>query len=153
MKLEIINGRPYDEVFTSLFVRPPPSAHPSDHKKLLLTMSLSDARCRTWCSKHRTGLTHCIGTRSDVGCRTGAMSGEIFNGRLVRRSVGQRGVGQRRALSDGGRQTGGSFYFFLEPPLSHPSLSLINQFFWHRKVSVVYTFFCCCLCYSLPIEY
>ena len=36
---------------------------------------------------------------------------------MVGRSVGRRGVGRRRALSDGGRRTDGSFYFFLEPPV------------------------------------
>ena len=35
---------------------------------------------------------------------------------MVIRSVGRRGVGRRRAMSDGGRRTDGSFYFFLEPP-------------------------------------
>ena len=35
---------------------------------------------------------------------------------MVGRSVGRRGVRWRRALSDGGRRTDGSFYFFLEPP-------------------------------------
>ena len=35
---------------------------------------------------------------------------------MVGRSVGRRGVGQRRALSDGGRRTDGSFDFSLEPP-------------------------------------
>ena len=32
----------------SLFVRRLPSAHPSDHKKLLLTLPLSDIRRPTW---------------------------------------------------------------------------------------------------------
>ena len=35
---------------------------------------------------------------------------------MVGRSVGRRGVGRRRALSDGGRRTDISFYFFLDPP-------------------------------------
>ena len=36
---------------------------------------------------------------------------------MVGRSVGRRGVGRRRALSDGGRRTVGSFYSFLVIPV------------------------------------
>ena len=35
---------------------------------------------------------------------------------MVGQSVSRRGVGWRRALSEGGRRMDGSFYFFLEPP-------------------------------------
>ena len=35
---------------------------------------------------------------------------------MVGWSVGRRGVGRWRALSDGEQQLDGSFYFFLEPP-------------------------------------
>ena len=55
------------------------------------------------------------------------MSGEIFYGRMVRRSEGS---WTARALSDGGRRTIGSFYFFLEPPdttqLTHTLLKKLN---------------------------
>ena len=85
--------------FTSLFVRRPPirppSAHPSDHKKLFLTLSLSDVQRPTWCQSY----TICIGPRLDIGCRTGAMSREVFYGRSVRRSEGSRtakGIVRRR---------------------------------------------------------
>ena len=51
------------------------------------------------------------GPRSDVGHWTGAMSGEVFYGRLICRSEGIRTV-------EGivGRRTDGSFDFSLEPP-------------------------------------
>ena len=49
---------------------------------------------------------------SDVG--QGQCQEKFFK---VGRSNGRRGVGWRRALSDGGQRTDGSFYFFLEPPL------------------------------------
>ena len=51
------------------------------------------------------------GRMSDVG--QGQCQEKFF---MVGRSVGRRGVRQRRALSDSGRRTDGSFYFFLEPP-------------------------------------
>ena len=35
---------------------------------------------------------------------------------MVGRSVGRKGVGRWRAMSDSGRRTDGSFYFSLEPP-------------------------------------
>ena len=46
-----------------------------------------------------------------VGRQTGAMSGEVFYGRSVRRLEGSRTV---KGIV--GRWTDGSFYFFLEPP-------------------------------------
>ena len=83
-----------------------------------------------------------IGPRSDVGGQTVAKSGEVFYGRSVCRSVGRRGVGWRRAESDGGRWTDGSFYFSLEPPNQMPcpiymmglSLSLKVDFFFILQI-------------------
>ena len=46
---------------------------------------------------------------------------------MVGRSVGPRGVGRRRALSDGGLRTEGSFYFFLEMPNS-------NRYKYYQKI-------------------
>ena len=102
----------------SLFVRRPPSAHPSDHKKLLLTLFLSNV----WPGANTVGSIlynvytlgqnalgqNCIGPRSDVGCRTRAMSGEVFYGRTVRRSEGS-----RMAKGIVGRQTADGRKFLL----------------------------------------
>ena len=46
---------PKNKVFTSLFVRRPLSDHPSDHKKLLLTLPLSDVRPPTWGQSYKVG--------------------------------------------------------------------------------------------------
>ena len=52
------------------------------------------------------------------------MSGEVF---MVGWSVGWRGVGRRRALSDGGRRTDGSFDFSIEPPYLQYASKKENQ--------------------------
>ena len=69
---------------------------------------------------------------------------------MVGRSVGRRGVGRRRALSDGGQQTDESFYIFLEPPffISCPlstllffqsfHIKLLLQVFYEATVVVVF---------------
>ena len=122
-------GDPNNEVFTSLFVRRPLSAHSSDHKNFswhcpcrssdiqpgantlgsILYSGANPKQCLHFRAKH---FKASIGTtRSDVGRRTRAMSGEVFYGQTVRRSEGS-----RAAKGIVGRRTVGSFYFFLEPP-------------------------------------
>ena len=106
---------------TSLFALLPPSALPSDQKKFSrLYPSVrpppSDLGPILYSGANPKFALKCIGLtpgpRSDVRRRTGAMSGEVFYGR----SVSRRGVGRRRALSDGGRRMDGSFDFSFEPP-------------------------------------
>ena len=46
---------------------------------------------------------------------------------MVGRSVGRRGVGRRRAESEGGRRMDGNFYFFLEPPQFDSKILFTHQ--------------------------
>ena len=57
-------GRPYNEFFRSLFVCRLPSAHPSAHKKLLLTLSLSDVWHPTWCQYSGVNPIRCLHFRA-----------------------------------------------------------------------------------------
>ena len=105
---QFIMGGPKNEVFMSLFLRRPPSAHSSDHKKVFLTLPLSDvkpgANTIKWVGPilytlGQNSLPNSLGTtvyiglapgrRSEVGGRTGAMSGEVEGG-------GWRGEGGQR---------------------------------------------------------
>ena len=134
--------------YVSVCLRPP-SAHLSDHKKT--SPDIVPVRRPTWgqyggvnpirClhfrakrfrAKHfRANLQACPniinwvlapGRTSDV--RQQQCQEKFF---MVRRSVGRRGVGQQRALSDGGQRTDISFYFFFEPP----------NHFWHSRFFLI----------------
>ena len=96
-----INGRPWNEVFTSLFVRRQLSALPSNQKKLSwLSPSVrpppSNLGSIQYSGVNPKFALNCIGLapgpRSDVGRRRGAMSGEVSYGRSVCRSEGSRTV-------------------------------------------------------------
>ena len=76
----------------------------------------------------------CIGPRSDVGRRTGAMSGEVFYGRSVRRSEGS-----RTAKGIVGRRTADRLKFLL---LFRTARTFyVNSSFWH-KLNKGYIFKC-----------